>query len=84
MRIPVITVGRYTDPEIAEAAIRDGSADMVAFGRQSIADPHFPEKVEAGDYDSVIPCISCGQGCIMHLFSDEPISCVVNPFNSTE
>ena len=84
VRIPVITVGRYTDPEIAEAAIRDGSADMVAFGRQSIADPHFPEKVEAGDYDSVIPCISCGQGCIMHLFSDEPISCVVNPFNSTE
>lgn len=84
VRIPVITVGRYTDPEIAEAAIRDGSADMVAFGRQSIADPHFPEKVESGDYDSVIPCISCGQGCIMHLFSDEPISCVVNPFNSTE
>ena len=55
VRIPVITVGRYTDPEIAEAAIRDGSADMVAFGRQSIADPHFPEKVEAGDEDSVIP-----------------------------
>ncbi len=84
IHIPVITVGRYTDPEIAEAVIRDGSADMVAFGRQSIADPHFPEKVLAGDYDSVIPCISCGQGCIMHLFSDEPISCVVNPFNSTE
>ena len=82
--IPVITVGRYTDPEIAEAVIRDGSADMVAFGRQSIADPHFPEKVEKGCPDDIIPCISCGQGCIMHLFSDEPISCVVNPFNSTE
>ena len=82
--IPVITVGRYTDPEIAEAVIEDGSADMVAFGRQSIADPHFPAKVEKGCPDDIIPCISCGQGCIMHLFSDEPISCVVNPINSTE
>lgn len=82
--IPVITVGRYTDPEIAEAVIEDGSADMIAFGRQSIADPHFPVKVEKGCPDDIIPCISCGQGCIMHLFSDEPISCVVNPFNSTE
>jgi NADPH-dependent 2,4-dienoyl-CoA reductase/sulfur reductase-like enzyme len=57
---------------------------MVAFGRQSIADPHFPNKVLSQRQDDIIPCISCGQGCIMHLFSDEPISCVVNPKNSTE
>lgn len=82
--IPVITVGRYTDAEIAETAICDGSADMVAFGRQSIAEPHFPNKVLAGKQDEIIPCISCGQGCIMHIFDDTPISCVVNPFNSTE
>lgn len=82
--IPVITVGRYTDPEIAETVIRDGSADMVAFGRQSIADPHFPNKVLSERTDDIIPCISCGQGCIMHIFGDEPISCVVNPTNGTE
>lgn len=82
--IPVITVGRFTDPEMAETIIRDGSADMVAFGRQSIADPHFPNKVLNQRPDDIIPCISCGQGCIMHLFSDDPISCVVNPKNSTE
>lgn len=82
--LPVITVGRYTDPEIAESVIQDGSADMVAFGRQSIADPHFPDKVLNQVQDDIIPCISCGQGCIMHLFSDEPISCVVNPRNGTE
>lgn len=82
--IPVITVGRFTDPEMAETIIRDGSVDMVAFGRQSIADPHFPNKVLNQRQDDIIPCISCGQGCIMHLFSDDPISCVVNPNNSTE
>ena len=82
--IPVITVGRYTDAEIAETVVRDGSADMVAFGRQSIADLNFPNKVLAGKQDEIIPCISCGQGYIMHIFDDAPISCVVNPFNSTE
>lgn len=84
VNIPVITVGRYTDAEIAESVLRDGSADLVAFGRQSIADPHFPNKIMNRKQDDIIPCISCGQGCIMHLFSDEPISCVVNPNNGTE
>lgn len=83
VHIPVITVGRYTDPEIAESVLRDGSADMVAFGRQSIADPHFPNKVLAREQEDIIPCISCGQGCIMHMFTDEPISCVINPKNGT-
>ncbi|MBU3074817.1 FAD-dependent oxidoreductase [Clostridium estertheticum] len=82
--IPVITVGRFTDPEMAETLIRDGSADMVAFGRQSIADPHFVNKVLSRRQEDIIPCIGCGQGCIMHLFSDDPISCVVNPNNGTE
>lgn len=84
VNIPVITVGRYTDPEIAEAVIRDHSADMVAFGRQSIADPHFPNKILQGMQDDITPCISCGQGCIMNIFGDKPISCIVNPLNGTE
>ena len=83
VKLPVITVGRYTDPEIAEGVVRDGSADLVAFGRQSIADPYFPNKVLKQEQEDIIPCISCGQGCIMHLFSNEPISCVVNPKNGT-
>lgn len=82
--IPVITVGRYTDPEIAESVLQDGSADLVAFGRQSIADPHFANKVLAQKENEIIPCINCSQGCIMHIFADEPVSCVVNPKNGTE
>ncbi|MBW9173048.1 FAD-dependent oxidoreductase [Clostridium estertheticum] len=69
---------------MAETLIRDGSADMVAFGRQSIADLHFVNKVLSRRQEDIIPCIGCGQGCIMHLFSDDPISCVVNPNNGTE
>ena len=84
VNIPIITVGRFTDPEIAEAVLADGSADMVAIGRQSIADPHFAIKAQEGREDDIIPCISCGQGCIMHMFTDEPISCVINPRNTCE
>lgn len=79
--IPVMTVGRITDPELAEAVIADGSVDMVGIGRQSICDPHFAKKTEEGMQDDIIGCISCGQGCIMHMFTDEPIKCVINPNN---
>lgn len=84
VNIPIITVGRFTDPEIAEAVLADGSADMVAIGRQSIADPYFAVKAQEGREEDIIPCISCGQGCIMHMFTDEPISCIMNPKNTCE
>lgn len=42
--IPVITVGRYTEPQFAEVMVRTGTADLVAFGRQSLADPAMPKK----------------------------------------
>ena len=84
VKIPVLTVGRITDGEIAEAIVSDGSADMVCIGRASIADPHFAEKVEQENYEDIIPCISCGQGCIMHCFTNEPMRCVVNTINGTE
>ncbi|MFR3344463.1 MAG: hypothetical protein ACLTS6_10845 [Anaerobutyricum sp.] len=35
--IPVITVGRYTEPQFAEQIIKMENADLVAFGRQSLA-----------------------------------------------
>lgn len=79
--IPVMTVGRITDPELADTIIADGSVDMVGIGRQSICDPHFAEKVQNGRLDDIAGCISCGQGCIMHLFTDEEIKCVINPDN---
>lgn len=79
--IPVMTVGRITDPELADAVIADGSVDMVGIGRQSICDPHFAVKAKEGRLDDIVGCISCGQGCIMHLFTDEPIKCVINPDN---
>ena len=42
--VPVITVGRFTEPQYAELLVKQGRADLVAFGRQSIADPELPNR----------------------------------------
>lgn len=35
-------VGMIVDPEQAEAILREGSADLVAIGREALADPYWP------------------------------------------
>ena len=79
VNVPVITVGRIKDPEMANAAIRDGKADMVALGRSLIADPGYPNKAKAGDASLIRPCVGCCLGCIHAVLAKEPGSCVVNP-----
>jgi len=79
--VPVIGVGRINDPHIAEMLIESGRMDMVAIGRQSIADPHFPNKVMVGELDEISPCIACNQGCIGDLFMELGLTCAINPFS---
>ena len=78
--IPVITVGRYTEPYYAELLLREGRADLVAFGRQSLADPHMPEKAMNDNLEDLVPCIACLQGCVANMYKAEPICCLLNPF----
>lgn len=78
--IPVITVGRYTEPYYAELLLWEGRADLVAFGRQSLADPHMPEKAMNDNLEDLVPCIACLQGCVANMYKGEPICCLVNPF----
>lgn len=80
VNIPVITVGRYNDPFLPELVVKKGYADMVALGRQSIADPHFPNKVAGNKLEEITPCIACLQGCVGNMFCGKPIECLVNPF----
>ncbi len=78
--VPVIAVGRITDPEMAENAIARGDADLVSFGRQLLADPDFVNKVRADDLDDVRWCVACNQGCIERLmFEMKSATCTFNP-----
>lgn len=84
VNIPVIAVGRFTEPYYAELLVREGRCDLVAFGRQSLADPETPNKAAAGRLDELSPCIACLQGCVCNMYQGKPITCLVNPLLGRE
>lgn len=77
--VPVVTVGRITDPLLAEAVIAGGKADLVAMGRASLADPDLPKKATAGRFEDINRCIGCMQGCMGMISLYKPATCLVNP-----
>ncbi len=86
VNIPVIAVGRFTDPRIADEVIASGDADMVAFGRQLLADPDFLNKARQGRTDDIRRCLACNQGCIERLMLEKgaSIRCAINPETGQE
>jgi len=79
INIPVIVAGRINDPFVANAIVASGKTDFVGMARASLADPELPNKASAGDFDDIVPCIACNEGCIGSLFKDEHVKCVLNP-----
>ncbi|MDJ0641030.1 MAG: NADPH-dependent 2,4-dienoyl-CoA reductase [Paracoccaceae bacterium] len=77
--IPVITSNRINTPEVAEAVLADGCADMVSMARPFLADPDFIKKAKAGRAKTIAPCIACNQACLDHTFEMKIASCLVNP-----
>lgn len=59
VRIPVVTVGRINDPRFADQLIREGKADLVAFGRALLADPQLIRKAVQGKFDEMRKCTAC-------------------------
>jgi 2,4-dienoyl-CoA reductase-like NADH-dependent reductase (Old Yellow Enzyme family)/thioredoxin reductase len=83
--VPVIAVGRFTDPSLADEVIARGDADLVAFGRQYLADPDFLIKAREGRPEDIRKCIACNQGCIERLILGEgKIRCALNPETGQE
>ncbi|MBV1908711.1 MAG: NAD(P)-binding protein, partial [Kangiellaceae bacterium] len=77
--IPVITSNRINTPEVAEAVLARGDADMVSMARPFLADPDFVVKAETGRSDEINTCIGCNQACLDHVFVGKTTSCLVNP-----
>lgn len=85
VNVPVIAVGRFTDPALADEVIARGEADLVAFGRQFLADPDFLIKAREGRPEDIRKCIACNQGCIERLILGEgKIRCALNPETGQE
>lgn len=77
--IPVIASNRINTPEVAEAVLAEGLADMVSMARPFLADADFVAKAAAGRAATIAPCIACNQACLDHTFSGKVSSCLVNP-----
>jgi 2,4-dienoyl-CoA reductase-like NADH-dependent reductase (Old Yellow Enzyme family) len=54
--------------------IRDGVCDMVAIGRQSLADPLLPAKLAQGQEAEIKWCTVC-DNCIEFLIRQKPVGC---------
>ena len=74
--IPVIAVKGMEDPEAACEAIRQERCDLVAVGRQLIADAQWPRKVKAGKLSEIVSCQHCKDGCWEDLRQYKPVRCV--------
>ena len=86
--IPVVSSGRYNEPYIIEAMLKSKKADLISLGRQSLADPDFPNKMQNGQLDDIMHCVGCMLGCSGHLkaknWDSIPITCLVNPRTGNE
>lgn len=57
--VPVISVGKISDPADAERLLQEGKADMIGMARQLLSDPDWVRKVEEKRPDAIIRCIYC-------------------------
>ncbi|MFC8508662.1 FAD-dependent oxidoreductase [Streptomyces sp. NPDC057411] len=77
--VPLVTSNRINTPEVAEAILAEGRADMVSMARPFLADPDFVAKAAADRAETINTCIGCNQACLDHTFSLKITSCLVNP-----
>jgi 2,4-dienoyl-CoA reductase (NADPH2) len=79
VKIPLIATNRINIPEVAEAILADGEADMVSMARPLLADPEWVNKARAGRSSRINTCIACNQACLDHVFENRRASCLLNP-----
>jgi 2,4-dienoyl-CoA reductase-like NADH-dependent reductase (Old Yellow Enzyme family) len=75
--LPVIAVGKLGDGAVAAESVRDSLIDVVAIGRQMIADPDSAGKILAEKDSEIIPCEEC-MTCFASIRKGKPMTCKVN------
>ncbi len=77
-KVPVVGVGRFTDPDEMLRVVRSGQYDIVGCARPSIADPWLPRKIDEGRIEDICECIGCNL-CVARFEYGVPIVCTQNP-----
>ena len=76
--VPLVALGRITDPAEAEGILARGEAELVGVGRALIADPAWPLKARAGRAREIRYCVS-GNTCWFNAVNHRPLVCDNNP-----
>ena len=84
VEIPVITAGRIQDPALAEAAIKEGKADLIGLARVLLADPQWPRKAREGKADQIVTCEPTCNLCFSRVGKGLPIFCSQWPAEKRE
>ena len=77
--VPLVALGKITQPEEAEHLVASGHAELVGLGRQLTADAAWPVKAAQGRMREIRGCVLCNicwDTINTHL---QPIACVNNP-----
>jgi hypothetical protein len=77
--VPLMALGRITDPAEADGILARGEASLVALGRPLVADPAWPRKAAAGRTWDIRYCLSCNTCWAAIIMMHVPIACVNNP-----
>jgi dimethylglycine catabolism A len=77
--LPLLALGRITDPAEADAIIAGGDAELVALGRALVADPAWPLKAAQGRAHDIRYCVSCNNCWYVGAAFHQALSCDNNP-----
>lgn len=76
--VPVMALGRITDPAEAEGQLAHGDMALIGLGRALITDPAWPRKAQQGRARDIRYCVSCNT-CWKVIVTHTPIACDNNP-----
>jgi hypothetical protein len=77
--VPVIALGRITDPAEADALIADGTAELAGIGRALITDAAWTLKAALGRAHDIRYCVSCNTCWEQVSTLRSPLACDNNP-----
>ncbi len=77
--IPLMILGRITDPAEADKLIAQNEAQLVGLGRALVTDPAWPLKARQGRAHNIRYCVSCNNCWFVGVTAHQSLSCDNNP-----
>jgi dimethylamine/trimethylamine dehydrogenase len=81
--IPVVSNGRFTNPDDMIEAINGGQCDIIGAARPSISDPFLPTKISEGRIEDIRECIGCNM-CVSRVQELGLLYCTQNATSGEE